>query len=34
VQYLPQEKFSIKVKEGEIETAEQGTMFSEATFIS
>lgn len=33
-QYSPQDKLTLKVKEGETETAEEGIMFSEATFIS
>ncbi|CRG84281.1 Survival factor 1 [Talaromyces islandicus] len=33
-QYSPQNKPTLKIKEGAKETAEQGTMFSEATFIS
>ncbi|BCR88635.1 survival factor 1 family protein [Aspergillus chevalieri] len=33
-QYAPQEKLTLKVKVGDEEVVEQGTMFSEATFIS
>lgn len=33
-QYSPQDKLTLKVKEGETEYSEQGSMFSEATFIS
>lgn len=33
-QYSPQDKLTLKVKEGETEFSEQGSMFSEATFIS
>ncbi|RAO69946.1 uncharacterized protein BHQ10_005958 [Talaromyces amestolkiae] len=33
-QYSPQDKLTLKVKEGETEVSEQGSMFSEATFIS
>ncbi|GKZ18112.1 putative cell survival pathways protein [Aspergillus brasiliensis] len=33
-QYCPQEKLSLKLKIGDSEVTEQGTMFSEATFIS
>ncbi|KAJ5677967.1 Survival factor 1 [Penicillium maclennaniae] len=33
-QFSPQEKLKLKVKIGETETIEEGTMFSESTFIS
>lgn len=33
-QYAPQEKLTLKLKVGDEEVAEEGTMFSEATFIS
>lgn len=33
-QFSPQEKLKLKVKVGDTETEEEGTMFSESTFIS
>lgn len=33
-QYSPQEKLTLKLKIGDNEITEEGTMFSEATFIS
>lgn len=33
-QYSPQEKLSFKLKLGDEEITEEGTMFSESTFIS
>jgi hypothetical protein len=33
-QYSPQEKLSLKLKIGDEEVSEEGSMFSEATFIS
>jgi hypothetical protein len=33
-QYSPQEKLSLKMKLGDEEITEEGTMFSESTFIS
>mgnify|MGYP006868020200 CR=1 FL=1 len=33
-QYSPQEKLSLKLKLGDEEITEEGTMFSESTFIS
>jgi hypothetical protein len=34
LQYSPQDKLSLKVKIGDTEVTEEGTLFSEATFIS
>lgn len=34
MQYSPQEKLTLKMKIGDKEITEEGTLFSEATFIS
>lgn len=34
MQYSPQEKLTLKMKIGDNEITEEGTLFSEATFIS
>lgn len=34
LQYSPQDKLTLKLKIGDTEVAEEGSMFSEASFIS